>query len=161
MSRATIRAQAATYLTGGTVPGLLTVHSAKPVHWKPSEWTFDGTTNQTANGYIHLEHVEETREALGKKFLQYTVALVLVFRSRDSGPTAGEDRMAGFDTLIDGVKARLRDKTNGPLGDLTRAIVFEAAEHILEDEADLPQDQAAASEVWGLVRFDASEWINA
>lgn len=160
MSRATIRAQAATYLTGGAVAGLSTVHSAKPVHWKPSEWRFDGTSNQTANGYIHIEHVEETREALGKRFLRYTVALVLVFRSRDTGPTAGEDRMGGFDTLIDAIKARLRDKSGGPLGDLTQAIVWEAAEHLLEDEADLPQDQAPASEIWGLVRFDASEWIN-
>lgn len=160
VSRATTRAAIQNWLAPPAISNLLAVHTAKPRNWKPTELQWEGARNSSAAGYVHIEGVREVRAATGKKHLEYTCALVFVFRSRHTGETGGEDRIADFDALVEGIKARLRNKTSGPLGG-TQPLIFDCCEGLLEDSADLPQDQAAQSSIWAVVRFDVDEMITA
>ena len=157
MGRADVRAAVAAYLTDEAVPNLIKVHPTKPRTWaQPSFLSADPSVKSTAAGFVYIVHVDEQREANGKKSLHYIVDLQLVFRTQYADP---DDGIADFDTLIDGIKDRLRAKP--PLG-VDDGSIFEAAEHQLEDDSDLTRDTAAiAQTVRALVRFDVSEWLNA
>lgn len=154
MSRATVRAAVTAHLDG-QVTNLNAVHSAKPRSWKTTENRYDGTQPSAAVGYVHIESVVDRRAATGKRFLEYTVGLVFLFKSRR---TDSEQMMDEFDELVEAIKARLRLRP--PLG-VTDGTIFEAAEHLLEDLTDEPQKKASHVAMWGVIRFDVSEWINA
>lgn len=156
MSRATVRSAVKTHLHG-QVTNLNAVHKAKPRAWKTTENRYDGTTPSSAVGYVHIESVADQRAATGKRHLEYTVALVFLFKSRR---TDAELMMDEFDTLVEAIKARLRDTSAGPLG-VSDGSIFEAAEHLLEDLTDEPQKKASHVSMWGVIRFDVSEWITA
>lgn len=158
MSRATVRTAVKAWLDAPNVPLLNSVHRAKPRNWSAADFVFEAGTPASAAAYVHIERNSDERAALGKRFLDYDVALVYEYRSRFTGPTSGEDGMDVLDTFVENVKARLRLKVPGPLGG---GSIFQCAERLLEDEADLPQDEAVQQSVWGVVRFDVSEWITA
>lgn len=156
MSRATVRAAVTAHLDG-EVTNLNAVHRAKPRSWKTTENRYDGTQPSSAVGYVHIESVLDRRAATGKRFLEYTVGLVFLFKSRR---TDAEQMMDEFDDLVEAIKAQLRDTTSGPLG-VSDGTIFEAAEHLLEDLTDEPQKKASHVAMWGVIRFDVSEWLNA
>lgn len=158
MSRATVRSACKLWLDAPNVTGLLAVHSARPRNWKMSEIQFDATTPSSAAGFIHIESVDETRAANGKKVLSYIVALVFLFRtSRTDAGLAIDD----YDALVDRIKARLRDHTGGVVLGGTQPAIFNAGENLLTDETDLPPDKPLLSDSWARVRWDVLEMINA
>lgn len=153
MGRTSVRAAIVAYLDGEVVPALMRVHASKPRNWAVGDFR-SATEFSTAAAYVYIEHTSEQREANGKKSIHYIVSLQLVFRSRHTNPDVA---MTDFDGLIENIKTRLRAKP--PLGGA--AGIYEAAEHLLEDDSDLTRDTALTQNTRALVRFDVSEWFNA
>lgn len=159
MSRATVRAGTAAFLDAPAVDGLVKVHTAKPRNGFGQVIAFDEVTPSGAEGYIHIETVDEKRAANGRKNLVYTVALVGLFRTSqmDAALAVGD-----YDAVIDAIKERLRDKSAGNiLGGLADPAIYNAAEQLLQDETDLPPDAPLTGDAWFRVRFDVSEMIPA
>jgi hypothetical protein len=157
MSQATIRATVKARFDGDATlqaAGLLSVHSAKPRNWNPTEWRSD-TLKTTAVGYVWIEENEELRAATGKKYIRYIVALVFLVRSND---TTAEEMADGIDTITDAIKARVRLDSHLGVAD---TVVFAAGQQLLMSGIDDLQHEAAESETWGVVRFDVSEWLTA
>ena len=159
MSRATVRTAVAAYLDTPAVTGLRKVHKAKPLRFDTAEVRFDGDQRSSAHGYVHIESVAERRAATGKRYLDYTVGLVCHWRTRHTGPTGGQDRMDDLDALVEAIKARLRTKP--VLGGTADAAIFDAAESLLQDTTDIPQDEAVGQSCWFVVRFNVDEMITA
>lgn len=159
MSRSTIRTAVKNYFDAPAIPGLVKVRSARPKAWPtPDDWRHD-TLLSTMGGYVYIEGVVEKRATTGKRYLEYTVGLQLIFRTRD---TDAEAAMAAFDTMIDAIKAHARVKPAGGGGlGVSDGSIFQAAEKLLEDLSDDTQDDALLQSVRAVVRFDVSEWITA
>ncbi len=159
MSRQTIRLAVKQYFDAPAIPGLVKVRTARPKNWpQPEDWRHE-TLLSTMGGYVYIENVVERRAATGKRYLEYTVGLQLIFRTRD---TDAEAAMAAFDTMIDAIKARARVKPPGGGGlGVSDGTIFQAAEKLLEDLSDDTQDDPLLQSVRAVVRFDVSEWITA
>lgn len=126
MSMATVRAAIAAYLTTGiatstqdaAIPGLNQVYRGMPTFIDPSRWwVLPPELGSGTIGYIHLAKVDEDRIALpavtGGKFVEYVVALVLIYRYMiPSGaqvpPLDGDEWVDGYDATLEGVKAYIR-----------------------------------------------------
>lgn len=120
MSRATVRAAIATYLTkgaaNGTIVYLSTVFQHPPKFTKETTFTTDDTPG-TAEGaviYLHLVDQHEYREAIGgphsgKKMRVYLCGLICVLRSKKS-----ESQTAGFanDDFLDSLTAYIEATRN-------------------------------------------------
>lgn len=164
-----VRTSVAAYLTGDVVTGLRTVRTGKPTKWPLDDFRWDPTAPETldletiASGFVRIERDAERRASTGKRFVDYDVAVVLRFVTARTGPEAGELAQVDVDTIVDGVKARLRVKSGGggPLGLPDQSVLWQAAERLLEAEHDLPRDDAIDNEAWSVVRFDVSEWLTA
>lgn len=158
MSRATVRTAIQQYLASPQIPFLTTVFIAQPKIIQPTDILVQGTPSGAA-GWIHIEREYETRRALGgatsgKKEVNYFIALGLRFRS--NRPKA-EDAMADYDTLIEGIKTRLRaDRT------LSSSVIFQAGEagSGIAVQSDLPHLSTDITVIASAVRFQCSEWIN-
>lgn len=159
MGRATVRAGAAAFLDAPNVAGLVKVHPAKPRNGFGSSIQFDEVTPSGAEGYIHIESVDEVRAANGRKNLLYVLALVGLFRTSRMDAEAA---VADYDAVVDAIKARLRVKSAGNvLGGTADPAIYNAAERLLQDETDLPPDAPLTGDAWFRVRFDVSEMIPA
>jgi hypothetical protein len=87
----------------------------------------------------------------GKKWVHYTVELDVFCHSIE---THAETAMGFFDSVIDGVKARLR--SDRWLDDYP--VIFEAGERSLIGLYGEPKVLAdGSSEIWGAVQFEVSE----
>lgn len=158
MSRATVRQAVVSFFQPPAVGGLNKVYSSAPKRIAGPEFregqpsgTFSG-----AVGVVHLSAENEQRIAIGgehsgKKWVHYTVELQVFLHSIH---THAEDAMADFDSVIDGVKERLRSDRR--LDDWP--IIFEAGERELSGEYGEPRVlQDGSTEIWGAVRFEVSE----
>jgi hypothetical protein len=113
-------------------------------------------TKSGAVGVVAIMREREQRIAMGgatsgKKWVHYTVEVQVYCHSIE---THAETAMAFFDSVIDGVKARLR--SDRWLNDYP--IIFEAGERELSGVYGQPRVLAdGASEIWGAIRFEVSE----
>jgi hypothetical protein len=156
MSRSTIRAAVASYFTTPAIPNL-TIYTSEP-RIQPSPLPVDGS-GSGASAFVYIEREREYRRALGgaqggKKEIVYEVGLVVTFRSNKSGDQA----MGDYDSVVENIKSRLRaDRTLGAPG-----VVFQAGESGtgIEIISDLPKKIGQLVEIWSVVRFTVSEWIN-
>jgi hypothetical protein len=162
VSRATVRAAVAAWFAPPNVAGLNTLYSAMPKQAMPQAFRVNLApgTPSGAVAVVDIERDDEVRIALGgitsgKKEITYTLALDLFMQSIR---LHGEDAMSDFDTLIENVKARLRaDRQIG-----TGGTIFRAGETLLQGEYGVPQTvRGGAVEMWGRVRFECVEIINA
>lgn len=122
-----------------------------------------------AAAYMHLEQDREHRKAVGgatsgKKRVVHHVGLVVLFKSLQQEPGAGEVdpgevAVDAHDILIEAIKTRLRsDRTLG-------GTVFSAGEGAelgaddIEIHSDLPRLVGTEIHIWTVVRFVVCEWI--
>jgi hypothetical protein len=130
MSMATVRGAIAAYLNYGTgtqtqdaaIPGLNRVYRAQPTFIDPSQWwILPPELGAGTVGYLHLAKVDEDRIALpaveGVKFVEYVVALVLIYRYQipsgtQATPYEGDEWVDGQDETVEAIKAWIRKDPN-------------------------------------------------
>lgn len=158
MSRASVRTAVCNYFKPGgpgAIPNLLAVREAKPRNWDPADFRADpAVMPSVAAAYVYIEGDSERRGASGMKQVDYTVGLVFLFRSRD---TDSVGMINAFDALVDTIKDKIHADHN--LG--SPGVIWQAGETMLESGTDDTKYTPAESEMWGVVRFDVTEWINA
>lgn len=126
MSVASVRGAIAAYLNAGTgnavqdaaIPGLNKVYRAQPTFIDPTQWwILPPELNAGTVGYLHLAKVDEDRIALpaveGVKFVEYVVALVLIYRYQipsgsQATPYEGDEWVDGQDETVEAIKAWIR-----------------------------------------------------
>lgn len=158
MSRTTVRNAVADFFAPPAVSGLNSVYTSFPKRIPGTDFRAGQAagTESGAVGVVNIVSEREERIAIGgptsgKKWVHYTVELQIYCHSIER---KAEDAMAFFDTVIDGVKDRLR--SDRWLDDYP--IIFEAGERELSGYYGEPKVlNDGASEVWGAVRFEVSE----
>jgi hypothetical protein len=163
VSRATVRWAIADWLTG-KVDGINTVYSAAPA-LIPGDAFFPAGVAGVGYGavcYVHIPVSAENRRALGgaysgKKRVDHTVELHVLFRSIAPAVTAGGDRALDaadrFDTVIDNLVDVIRSDRNA--GDSTA--VWQWGEN-LNHRFGEPVANNTAVEIWAVVTTTATEW---
>ena len=158
MSRVTVRNAIATFFAPTAVAGLNSVYTSMPKRIPGGDFRKGqpAGTKSGAVGVVAIMREREQRIAMGgatsgKKWVHYTVEVQVYCHSIE---THAETAMAFFDSVIDGVKARLR--SDRWLNDYP--IIFEAGERELSGVYGQPRVLAdGASEIWGAIRFEVSE----
>lgn len=130
MSLATVRGAIAAYLNYGTgtqtqdaaIPGLNKIYRAQPTFIDPTQWwILPPELGAGTVGYLHLAKVDEDRIALpaveGVKFVEYVVALVLIYRYQipsgtQATPYEGDEWVDGQDETVEAIKAWIRKDPN-------------------------------------------------
>lgn len=159
MSRATIRQAVVDWFGNGHVAGLGTLYTAQPRTIPGGDFAITNGAMSGAVATVHIEHELEHRAALGgpysgEKKIDYTVGLVVMFRSRQASQ---DDAMGDYDALIEAIKERLRsDRSFG-------GTVWIAGEEQggIEINSDLPRLDKQTFTIWSVVRFVVSEWVQA
>jgi hypothetical protein len=161
MSRAEVRSQLYTFLTGTTLTDVNQIFTSFP---KQINFQKNSTAGQKsrAAAVIFIESEFENRIALGgatsgKKRIDYGVVVQVFHHSSQSN---AEDAMADFDTTIDAIKNRLRSdhRFGNPNGDL----VWQGAEpNISVDYAEPSSSDRGITETWAAIRFQVTQMITA
>jgi hypothetical protein len=198
---ATVRGAIAAYLNTGVgtpiqdggspqdaaIPGLNAVYRGMPTFIDPSRWWQLPTELGSGTiGYLHLAKIDEDRIALpaveGVKFVEYMVALVLIYRyiipPGTQTPYVGDEWTEGYDATVEAVKAYIRADPNlgtaqatlwsGELGVIYGQYpdaIWQAgqAKGDLSMSADLPFRDEEGGEVlsFQILEFHATECITA
>ena len=165
MSRALVRSSVTAWFAPPNVTGLYTIARSFPKRFTPGMFRSAAGGGQPglfsgAVGVVFIVGDSEHREALGgqnsgKKRVEYVVELQMM---QHSVHPHAEDAMDDFDLMVDAAKARLRaDRQIGTAG-----LLFQAGENLLEGVYGEPKLLAdGATEIWGSIRFDCSEYLNA
>jgi hypothetical protein len=160
MSRTTVRATVASFLSPPNVAGLNKVFTAAPKRVEGTWFRYGQPAGTFSGGIAVVNIVAEREERIalggehgGKKWIHYEVSLDIFFHSVQR---RSEDAMTDFDTLIDNIKTRIRaDRRLG-----NDAVIFESGERYLDGEYGEPRVlQDGATEIWGSIRFEVSEVI--
>jgi len=158
VSRATIRAAVAGFFAPTAVVGLNAVYTSFPKRIPGGQFRL-GQPAGTKSGSVAVVNIVSEREeriaiggaTSGKKWVHYTIELQVYCHSIE---THSEAAMDFFDTVIDGVKTRLRSDrwlNNYP-------VIFEAGERELNGYYGEPKTLAdGATEIWGGISFEVSE----
>jgi hypothetical protein len=163
MSRATIRNAVATYFAAPAVTGLNKVFTAHPKRIEASWYRYGQPAGTYSGGVAIVAILSETEErrgiggaTSGKKWVHYEVQLEVFMHSIQRH---SETAMADFDTLMDNIKDKLRaDRYLNAYP----SVVFEAGEMYLDGVYGEPRVlQDGSTEIWGAIRFEVSEFINA
>lgn len=159
MSRAEVRSAVANFFAPPAVAGLNTVYRSEPKIIQGQDF-FAGAAagiGTGAVGVVHIERESEQRRALGgatsgKKRIDYDVAMIIRFRSDLVSGTAAMD---AYDTMIDGIKTRLRsDRQLNAAGTIFSA--GEAGEQggsDIEIISDLPVKEGQVVHIWTACRL--------
>jgi len=158
MSRATVRAAVQAFFAPPAVIGLNNCYTSFPKRIPGTDFRLGqpAGTKSGAVGVVQIVSEREERIAIGgptsgKKWVHYTVELDVFCHSIE---THAETAMGFFDSVIDGVKARLR--SDRWLDDYP--VIFEAGERSLIGLYGEPKVLAdGSSEIWGAVQFEVSE----
>jgi hypothetical protein len=161
MSRATVRAQVAQYISDGTIPDLNQILTSFPSVINFQTNALPGQMSR-AVGVVFIEAEQEERMALGgaysgKKRVDYSVVFQVFHHSLQ---TKSEDAMDDYDSTIDALKEWLRADHN--FGDVTGQIVWQAAEPAITVNYGEPaRTNGGATETWAGIRFTVTEIITA
>jgi hypothetical protein len=162
MSRSQVRSQLASFISSATtIPNLNKVWTSFP---KQINFQLNATAGQKtrAQAVVYVEAENEYRIALGgatsgKKRIDYDIALQVFTHSMESN---SEDAMATFDTLIDGIKDRLR--SDHRFGDSTGNLIWQGAEPEMSvDYSEPAMSDRGATEIWAVIRFQVTQIITA
>ena len=156
MGRATVRSAVTDWFAPPNVAGLNAVYTSQPKKIEGSEFFAAAGAGSGAVAYVYIEDEREIRTHVGgptsgKKRVDYTVAIVVQFRSTKP---KGEDAMADYDALLDAVHSRIRaDRTFGS------ASLLQVGEGSfgVQMSHDLPRKDGETTVIWGAVRFQATE----
>jgi hypothetical protein len=160
--RAGVRATINSYLVNGNIPGLNQILTSFP---KRINFQVNSNAGQLSRSalVIFIQNERETRIAIGGahngwKRVDYAVILQVYQHSLERN---AEDAMAAFDTLIDGIKTRLRSDHN--FGDTSGNLVWQGAEPQINTSYGEPatNKESGATETFAEIQFDVTEMIQA
>lgn len=160
MSRASIRAEVASYLTGAGITGLTTVYQHPPKQTGEGEFIAPGN-DAGAVIFVHLSQQSERRIAdggptSGMKMRAYQVALICVYRSKEPDTeTVGAGNDAFLDSLVTAIE---ENRAPGPIWQWGEGDTLSAPDiHI---EAGMPRPiRQQASQVWSIATVDVLELL--
>lgn len=173
MSRATLRAAAATWFATDSIPGLVRVYKAQPWFVDGANWNLGTSVNGEPIGsgaiaFVHIIDEYESRLTVpavtGSKMMTYKCGLVVLYQYVIPSATftsAGEDDwVTGLDDILDGTIARIRtDPTIGTGGNP----VFQLGQDPEDDKitSDLPRRYEGVIASWNVIEFTAEEIVTA
>lgn len=160
MSRKTVRDAVVSFFEPPVVDGLNKVYSTFPKRIPGTDYRV-GKPSGSKSGAVGVVNILSEREHrisfggehAGEKMVHYRVELQIYCHSVE---THTEDAMIFFDSVIDGVKDRLRSERRL----LAWPVIFEAGEEELIGFYGEPRVMNdGASQIWGGIRFDVSEVV--
>jgi len=161
MSRAQVRSQLSTFLSGGNITDLNQVFTSFPNRIDFQKDAIAGQKSR-AVAVIFIENEIETRLALGGehsgvKRIDYNVAVQVFHHSMwDDGTKVMDD----FDVTLDGIKDLLR--SDHRFGDTTGTLIWQGAEPAIDVSYGVPKKiNGAATETWAAIRFTVTQIFNA
>lgn len=167
MASADVRAAVTTFFQNANIAGLNKVHSAPPFWADGSEWKLNLQGGSGSIGALHLVEDQESRIAVpaltGVKQVHYQVGLMIFYQwLLPSGTLTPVDEAAWagpLDTIIDGVKARLRSDPNCGMP----SVVWQSAQdpNDVTVRRDLPRLMSGKVLSWNVVEFHVYETITA
>lgn len=189
MTMGAVRHAIKDYLNGaipGELPGFNHCYAGQPTFIDPTKWwVLPPELGAGTIGYLHLALVDEDRIAYpaieGQKMVEYTVALVLIYRyAIPTGSVAsqleGDEWVDGWDSTVEALKALLRaDPKLGtgpvsppagvPAGDGSD-VIWQAAQKqgdLRMSAGDMPVRDEDAGEIFNfaVLDFHATEVITA
>jgi hypothetical protein len=161
MSRAAVRNQLTTFLSGTPISGVVQVHSSFPNRLEFQKGSTAGQKSR-AIAVVFIESEDESRLAFGgatsgKKRIDYGLVVQVFHHSLQNDAT---DAMDDFDVTIDGIKNLLR--SDHRFGDTSGTIVWQGAEPSISVSYGTPKKiNGGATESWAAIRFVVTEMINA
>ena len=172
MSRSTVRAQMAGWLTAAAIPGLNKVFPAAPLLITGQDWAPVAPSTAGACAFIHLDLADRTRISLGGpnsgiKKVVYTTSIVVIYRYMISGAEAGDVTawVDPYETIIDNLVARIeQDRTfgGGATGPIWQAGEGDpnGAPADIRLASDLPTVDSGQAEVWSRIELTVVEMVN-
>jgi hypothetical protein len=161
MSRSTVRQQVATYLQSGYISGLNQIFTSFPKRINFQTNAQPGIPSRAAL-IVFIQNENESRIAIGGahsgwKRVDFNLILQVYFQSSQNG---AEKAMDDFDTLIDGIKDRLRADHN--FGDITGNIVWQGAEPAITTSYGEPAtSDGGVTDIYAQIQFLVTEMIQA
>lgn len=161
MSRAQVRKTLADWVADGNIPNLNKIHLTYPKRIDFKQNAIAGQMSR-CQGVVFIAGEQETRIALGGahngwKRVDYTVIIALYHHSLERD---AEDAMADFDSIVDGIKDRLRSDHN--FGDTTGKLVWQGAEPEITCRYGEPSSvEGTATETFAEIEFAVTEMIQA
>ena len=161
MSRAQVRAQLYSFLSAATITDLNKVWTSFPKQMNFQENATAGQLSR-AQCVIFIESENETRIALGgatsgKKRIDYTVVVQVFHHSLEQN---AELAMDSFDSIIDGIKDRLR--SDHRFGNANGTLVWQGAEPSITVDYGTPStSNRGATETWAGIRFQVTQMLTA
>jgi hypothetical protein len=149
------------------LPGIQRVYKDIPWFIDGAQWDVASNNGWAAVAAVHLSTSNESRATLpwktGQKEVDHTVGLVVQYQylipPQFTHDEAEDVWVDGFDTVIDGIKDRIRsDYTfNNP------AVIFQAGENKndIRITRDAPYIDKGRVLVWAVLEFDVTEIITA
>lgn len=177
MSYAAVRAATVAWFNTAGIEGLQKVYQDMPWFLDAAEWNVTPGRPWGAVGFIHLDSSNESRitvgaenptlpaDAVGYKQVEYVLSLGLQYQylipATLPADVAADVWVEGLDSLIDAVKARIRQD---PLLGATSDVIFQAGQddNDIRVESDLPiYDAGVRVYSFHRVQFNLTEIINA
>lgn len=164
MSRRTIRAAIAIYLTGA-VTGIPTVYRGLPALIPGDAWFPSAGAGNQVGCVLCVNIISDTEHRVavggatgGKKRVDYVVDLQLFFRSVKPAPInsdAALEATDAFDDIIENLKAKIRaDRT------AASSAVWQWGEADLTGVYGEPYSGDNGTEWWASIRTEVTEWLN-
>lgn len=173
MSSATVRSALYAFFNAPPIAGINKLHAAPPYWADGSEWDLSVDLGSGAIGAIHLAEDVESRitvpapnvllpgNAVGQKIVTYTVGFMIFYQyllpSNTLTPVDPADWANPLDSIIDGIKARIRsDPTGG-----NSSVVWELGQQPGYPKVvrDLPRLLPGKVLSWNVVEFQVDEVI--
>jgi len=157
MSRAQVRSQLASFLSGGNVQDLNQVFTSFP---KQFNYQTNSTAGQASRAVavVFIDRETESRIALGgatsgKKRVDYDVVIQVFHHSMQRNAEAAMD---DFDATIEQLKTLLR--SDHRFGDATGNLIWQGAEPMIDVDYGEPATNArGATECWASVKFQVTQ----
>ena len=161
-SRSAVRTAIKDWIEAGFITDLNQVFISFP---KRINFQINSSAGQLsrAAGVIFIAEESEERMAIGGAYngwkrVDYTIDFQIFHHSLEPMP---ENAMESFDTVIDGVKDRLR-LGGHTLGLPDGSVIWQAAEPSITAQYGEPAtENGGATETWAAVRFTVTQMINA
>lgn len=167
MADAAVRRTIRDFFQFPELPGMQKVYLDVPWFMDGAQWDVLGNAGWAAVGAVHLTSSNETRITLpwqdGSKQVEHTVGLVIQYQylipSEFTVDEAEDEWVTGLDTIIDGIKDRIRsDYTfNDP------NVIFQGGQspNDIRIQRDVPIIDKGRIVAWNVLEFNVTEIIQA
>jgi hypothetical protein len=170
MGDATVRAAVRDWFQTAQIDGLQKVYLDLPWFLDGSIWPFEDGREWAAVAFVHIDTSNESRITVpaltGQKQINYTISLGLHYQyliPAELGIGADvDDWVVGLDSILDGVKARLREDPNMGAAPNTGPVWQQGQSNAdIRLDRDLPILDNGIVRSWNRVEFQLTEIITA